>query len=92
MQRPSPPVFAATILASGATLLLAVAPALGPAISAQRDGPPVVELPRVVINGTREARAPGTVELPRGVVEARRPARVAAVPGSLKPAMQRSGT
>jgi hypothetical protein len=92
MQRPSLTVSAAAILASGATLLLAVAPALGPITPATPVALRVVELPRVVITGTREARASGRVELSRVGVGARGPARLATAAGTLQPALQRRGT
>ena len=63
----------ASIAASAVTLSLAVSPARAP-----QPEPPaghVVELPRVVITGTREQRV---VELPRVVVSAKRDASVAA--------------
>ena len=93
MQRPNLTVIASTILASGATLLLALAPAFGTpsyAPPAPQEALRVVELPRVVINATREARPPRVVELPRVVVEVRRPAQqTAGAVGGLQPVMQR---
>lgn len=69
MQRPTLTVIFSTIAASGATLLLALSPALLPPPALQAQAHPVVELPRVVITGVREPRV---VELPRVVVSARR--------------------
>ncbi len=69
MQRPTLTVICSTIAASGATLLLALSPALAPQPAVQADTRPVLELPRVVITGVREPRV---VELPRVVVTARR--------------------
>ena len=94
MQRPNLTVIASTILASGATLLLALAPALGTPstlAAAPSETLRVVELPRVVISATREARAPRVVELPRVVVEVRRPAHLAGAQGGVQPVMQRLG-
>lgn len=94
MQRPTLTVIASAIVASGATLLLALAPAFGTpstAPSAPQDALRVVELPRVVISATREARPPRVVELPRVVVEVRRPAQVAGGHGGPQPVMQRLG-
>ena len=91
MQRPTLTVIASTIFASGATLLLALAPALGsaPQMAAPEDALRVVELPRVVISGAREARPPRVVELPRVVVEVRRPAQLAGARSGPQPLMQR---
>ena len=69
MQRPTLTVICSTIAASGATLLLALSPALAPQPAVQAEAPTVVELPRVVITGVREPRI---VELPRVVITARR--------------------
>ncbi|HSV70183.1 MAG TPA: hypothetical protein VLI72_08725 [Methylibium sp.] len=69
MQRPTLTVICSTIAASGATLLLALTPALTPVPAVAHAQPQVVELPRVVVTGTREARP---IELPRVVIEARR--------------------
>lgn len=67
MQRTTPTVILATIAASGATLLMALSPALAPL--PPQAALPVVELPRVVITAQREPRV---VELPRVVITARR--------------------
>ena len=94
MQRPTLTVIASTIVASGATLLLALAPAFDPpsyAPSAPQEALRVVELPRVVISASREARPPRVVELPRVVVEVRRPAQLAGANGGTQPVMQRLG-
>jgi hypothetical protein len=94
MQRPTLTVIASTIFASGATLLLALAPALGtPSYtpSAPQEALRVVELPRVVISAAREARPPRVVELPRVVVEVRRPSHMAGANGGPQPVMQRLG-
>lgn len=66
-QRPTLTVIGATIAASAATLMLALAPAYAPANS--HESLRVVELPRVTVTATREPRM---VELPRVVIEARR--------------------
>ena len=93
MQRPTLTVIASAIVASGATLLLALAPALGsaPRMPAPQEALRVVELPRVVISATREARPPRVVELPRVVVEVRRPSQTAGAQGGPQPVMQRLG-
>jgi hypothetical protein len=94
MQRPTLTVIASTIFASGATLLLAIAPALvtpSTVAAAPQEALRVVELPRVVISATREARPPRVVELPRVVVEVRRPSQTAGAQGGPQPVMQRLG-
>lgn len=75
----------AGIAASAATLTLALAPALASQPGAAAEGLRVVELPRVVITGTREPRM---VELPRVVVGAKRDAALAgARNASMQPLM-----
>lgn len=82
--RPTIAVLLASVAASAASLMLAVAPALVPA--PQTDALRVVELPRVVITAARE---PQLVELPRVVVSGRRAetAVAGARSGNLQPVM-----
>ena len=91
LYRPTVTVICAAVAASAASLWLALAPALLPAPAAPLNGLRVVELPRVVISGVREARR---VELPRVVIEGRRSSAAVAVAGSrsgAQPVMSRRG-
>lgn len=81
--RPTLPVIAATIAATAATLLLALAPALLSVPAEPRDALRLVhtvELPRVVVTGKRSAQV---VELPRVVIAARREAAASVAAGAI---------
>lgn len=73
MQRPTLTTIALSMAASGATLLLAVAPALGPAAvpAAPQDALRVAALPRMAVHGLGEARAPRADGGPRSAQAAR---------------------